>query len=190
MKAERLERQKDDPFYLTDDRTSRKTAQPDVDSIPIVRLDDLPPLSQGTLEFPIIHQLHHRSLMNPTKKNTTAVDSHLPTLRSAAVGSSRQVFVIDKVGEMPEGAPLRSTAQLTRESSPSIRNGAATSSSTPAPSLSPFPPYEIEDEPSRTSSTPPPIKVTRAKKKTKTSGTGKKKRTATIEASASAGSNS
>lgn len=83
---------------------------------------------------------------------------------------------------MPEGvtAPL-SGAQIARESSPSIRNGAATSSSTPTLSLSSFPPYEVEDELSRTG-TPPPIKVTRAKKKTKASGTGKKKRTATIEA--------
>lgn len=47
MKAERLERMRDDPYYLTDDRQHRKPGDEDLDSIPIVRLDDLPPLSQG-----------------------------------------------------------------------------------------------------------------------------------------------
>ena len=38
---------RDDPYYLTDDRQHRKPGDEDLDSIPIVRLDDLPPLSQG-----------------------------------------------------------------------------------------------------------------------------------------------
>ena len=51
MKAERLERMRDDPYYLTDDRQDRKPVDEDLDSIPIVRLDDLPPLSQGMFSF-------------------------------------------------------------------------------------------------------------------------------------------
>lgn len=75
---------------------------------------------------------------------------------------------------MPEGATP--SPPIARESSPSFGNGVATS--TP---LSSFPPYEVEDEISRTG-TPPPIKVTRAKKKTKAvSSGGKKKRTVTSD---------
>jgi hypothetical protein len=44
-RLERLERQRDDPYYLTDDRP-RSTPRIDVDSIPIVRLD-MPVLSPG-----------------------------------------------------------------------------------------------------------------------------------------------
>ncbi|CAL1694631.1 unnamed protein product [Somion occarium] len=149
LKAERMERLKDDPFYLVDDRPPR-AIPPDVDSIPIVRLDDLPPLSQA------------------------APDSRLLSLKNPSPGGSRQTFVIDKVGEMPEGATP--SPPIARESSPSFGNGVATS--TP---LSSFPPYEVEDEISRTG-TPPPIKVTRAKKKTKAvSSGGKKKRTVTSD---------
>lgn len=43
LKAERLERMKEDPYYITDERPT-KTVIDDVDSIPVVRLDDLLPL--------------------------------------------------------------------------------------------------------------------------------------------------
>jgi AP-3 complex subunit delta-1 len=46
-RLERLERQRDDPYYLTDDRP-RSTSRIDVDSIPIVRFD-MPLLSPGQL---------------------------------------------------------------------------------------------------------------------------------------------
>lgn len=46
-KAERMERLRDDPFYLADDRPATKPKVDDVDSIPVVRLDDLPPLPQS-----------------------------------------------------------------------------------------------------------------------------------------------
>lgn len=117
-------------------------------------------------------------------------------LRSNDNQFSRQTFVIDRVGEMPSGAASiassavgspapgsgggsagSSIAQLNRGASPSIGNGAATS--TP---LSGFPAYEVEDATSRTG-TPPPIKVTRTKKKTKAaSSSGKKKRTSAVAA--------
>ena len=45
-----MERLRDDPYYLMDDRPPPPTRleAPDVESIPVVRLDDLPPLTQGT----------------------------------------------------------------------------------------------------------------------------------------------
>ena len=46
-KAERLERLREDPYYLMDDRPPPTQSAPsadDVDSIPVVRLDDMPPL--------------------------------------------------------------------------------------------------------------------------------------------------
>ncbi|KAH9932073.1 Ap3d1 protein [Epithele typhae] len=85
-KAERLERLRDDPYYLVDDRApptrldSGPSAQ-DIDSIPVVRLDDLPPLAQGTVPGP-----------------------RLAALR-ASPAPSPQSFVIDRAGEMPAGVP-------------------------------------------------------------------------------------
>ena len=38
---------RDDPFYLADDRHAKPKID-DVDNIPVVRLDDLPPLPQST----------------------------------------------------------------------------------------------------------------------------------------------
>jgi AP-3 complex subunit delta-1 len=46
LKAERLERMRDDPYYIVDDPSS-KPPPLDVDSIPVVRLDDLPPMPKG-----------------------------------------------------------------------------------------------------------------------------------------------
>jgi AP-3 complex subunit delta-1 len=37
---------RDDPYYIMDDR-SVKPPVDDIDSIPVVRLDDLPPLPKG-----------------------------------------------------------------------------------------------------------------------------------------------
>lgn len=45
-KAERMERMRDDPFYLGDDRPAARGKVEDVDAIPVVRLDDMPPLPQ------------------------------------------------------------------------------------------------------------------------------------------------
>ncbi|PSR72553.1 hypothetical protein PHLCEN_2v11546 [Hermanssonia centrifuga] len=150
-KAERLERMRDDPYYLTDNRASSRL-QDDIDSIPVVRLDDLPPLPPPSAE-----------------------NSRLPSLRNTLRTKSPQPFVIDKVGEMPEGVVPSSPAPPSATTS--VWNGAAAIPS-PIPPLSSFPAYEIEDEIPRMG-TPPPIKVTRAKKKPKGpgNGSGKKKRT-------------
>jgi AP-3 complex subunit delta-1 len=46
-KAERLERMRDDPYYIFDDSSSKPPPLDDVDSIPVVRLDDLAPMPKG-----------------------------------------------------------------------------------------------------------------------------------------------
>jgi len=148
-KAERRERLRDDPYYLIDDRPPRVSMN-DVDSIPVVRLDDLPPFSQ-------------------------AEDARLPSLRNPSPSSVPQTFVIDKTGELPQGSLSRPASrpvsrQNNKDDANSLRDGA--SPAVPPPS---FPSYEVEGEIARTA-TPPAIKVTRAKKGT---SSGKKKRTKT-----------
>ncbi|KAJ7897229.1 Adaptor protein complex AP-3 delta subunit [Mycena olivaceomarginata] len=129
--AERRERLRDDPYYIMDDKpsTSKRVVDDDIDSIPVVRLDDMPSLAD--------------------------VDDRriLPSLRGDYTPPSS--YVIDRDGEMPEGAVVPSQTATPRTITPA-----------PTPSR-----YEVEDE-VRTS-TPEPIKVTRTKKKTP----GKKKRT-------------
>ncbi|TFY71813.1 hypothetical protein EVG20_g1192 [Dentipellis fragilis] len=145
QKSLRLERQRDDPYYIMDNSTP--AIEPDdVDSIPVVRLDDLPPMSQVPMASP------------------------LPTLlRNPSPVSRSEPFVIDKDGEMPEGAifvPLPPSRQTSTPATP-LRNG--TPSAPPPPA---FPEYVTEDEIPR-AGTPELIKVTRVKKAT---GTGKKKK--------------
>lgn len=47
-KAERLERLREDPYYLMDDRPPPRLGAADIESIPVVKLDDLPPLGPST----------------------------------------------------------------------------------------------------------------------------------------------
>ncbi|KAF4604673.1 AP-3 complex subunit delta [Pleurotus pulmonarius] len=135
-KAERLERLKDDPYYIIDDKSPpppRPTE--DVDSIPIVRLDDMPSLIPDFKDIgPSILRDRPPSLEPP---------------------------VIDRVGEMPEGAVATPLQQQT-----------SSRPSTPAQSSS-FPAYDVaEDIDIPRTNSMDPIKVTRVKKK---KGTGKKK---------------
>ncbi|KAF9469633.1 Ap3d1 protein [Collybia nuda] len=143
-KAERLAQLRDDPYYIHDDRPSQPV-DVDVDSIPIVRLDDMPSLAA--------------ELPNP----------RVPILKALSRTFSAEPFVIDKQGEMPEGAILKPnmSAPVSRRRTPP-----ASVVSTP-PRLSFYPAYEVPDNEVARPSTPDPIKVTRPKKK----GTGKKKRT-------------
>jgi len=81
-KAERLERMRDDPYYIIPD--APKTPNTEVDSIPIVRLTDTPPAPTNTLE------------------------SRFPSLREQLTPSSEaQSFVIERDGEMPSNAVLK-----------------------------------------------------------------------------------
>ncbi|TFK26650.1 Ap3d1 protein [Coprinopsis marcescibilis] len=136
-KAERLAQQKDDPYYIMDTRPKPH----DVDSIPVavVRLDDIPPPSPSMS------------------------DNRLTSLR-VAQSSYAQHFIIDRDGEMPQGA--RASDAVTPPQKPSAPESRTAS---PYPVISSFPQYEVLEN-----STPEPIKVVRAKK-----GTGKKKRTKT-----------
>ncbi|KAI6133633.1 adaptin N terminal region-domain-containing protein [Pisolithus thermaeus] len=147
QKAERLERMREDPYYITNDRPSKLPVD-DVDSIPIVQLDELPP---------------------PTPK----VEPRLFALKSSSARSSSPRFVVEKEGEMPEGAmltpPQSHSAPITRQQTPSLFERI----STPPPILPSFQQYDVPESDVR-ASTPEPIKVTKAKRKG--TSTGKKKR--------------
>ncbi|EMD42246.1 hypothetical protein CERSUDRAFT_102602 [Gelatoporia subvermispora B] len=144
-KAERLERLRDDPYYLIDDRVKASSGPDDVDSIPIVKLDDLPPPTQG-LE---------------------AGNTSLPRLRDTPSAMSPQTFVIDRTGEMPRSAKTSPPAGAL---TPTIGNGAAATTSTEA-----LPSFPADTAPQASSpATPQAIKVTRAKKKASSSGKKKR----------------
>ncbi|KAG6911280.1 hypothetical protein DXG01_002119 [Tephrocybe rancida] len=145
-KAERLAQLRDDPYYIGLD--AAKLPEEDIDSIPIVHLEGMP------------------SLAGPSTQG-------LPALKTTSQTFSSASFVIDRDGEMPEGAVVVKPASvpISRQGTP-----APGESNTPIPArLTSFPPYEVPDDDVRTS-TPEPIKVMRPKKK----GTGKKKRTPTV----------
>ncbi|KAH7886244.1 adaptin N terminal region-domain-containing protein [Phlebopus sp. FC_14] len=151
LHAERLERMRDDPFYITDDRP-KKPAVEDIDSIPVVRLDDLSP---------------------PLPKD----EPRRFALRSSTSRSAPPQYIVEKEGEMPEGAVIapQQSAPVSGQQTPSLFDRI----STPPPSLPSFQTYEVPEDDVRTS-TPEPIKVTRAKRKGPP--TGKKKRAVKVDA--------
>lgn len=195
----------------------------------MVKLDDLPPLFQGTLFVHCaaseLYSRHRRiapapchvcpvalrRLQNPTLivDRVHTRDPHLLTpsgpirttnpLRAAATVSPRlpslrsspappaQTFVIDRTGEMPEGArsppPQPGVASPRPSGSSPAPYGNGSRAGTPlgvgavtaAPLPSRFPTYDLDvDEPRP--GTPEPIKVMRAKKKGSGSGSGKKEK--------------
>ncbi|KAH9849199.1 Ap3d1 protein [Lenzites betulinus] len=165
-RLDRLERLRDDPYYLVDDRpSSTRTLSlnaADVDAIPVVKLDDLPPLTQATMP-------------------------RLAGLRSSPAPAA-QTFVIDRTGEMPEGAVAPPRSAGSRSPAPyGNGNGLAAAGSSgvgnaasAAPPPSRFAPYDLDvDEPR--SGTPQPIKVTRAKKKGTSGGKKEKKQKRTAD---------
>ncbi|KAF9011132.1 Ap3d1 protein [Cyathus striatus] len=133
-KAERLMQQRDDPYYIIDDRPSNKTI--DVDSIPVIRLEGLPSPGQ-----------------EPPK-------NEFPSLRAASQAFSAQQFVVDRDGEMPEGSPVPAklaSTPVSRQQTPTVLGSPAQTST-----LSSFPAYDVSEE--ERTNTPEPIKVTRTKK--------------------------
>ncbi|KAF8604883.1 Adaptor protein complex AP-3 delta subunit [Ceratobasidium sp. AG-I] len=153
-KAERLERQKDDPYYISD----KKSAQAeDVESIPIVKLEGMPPLSAGGTG------------VSPTP----GFAGFRP--RSAA---SRSLAVVDVAGEMP------SPRSVSAAHTPPVLGTSPISGTPPGPAvaaprprtgvISSFPQYEVEDEERVTTPAPEAIKVTKVKKK-KAGGKSKSK---------------
>ncbi|KAK0466157.1 adaptin N terminal region-domain-containing protein [Desarmillaria tabescens] len=142
-KAERLKQLKDDPYYIIEDQP---TPPDDVELIPVVQLEGMPSLAEPDIVDPLI-----------------------PTLRTISEVSLEPI-VIDKDGEMPQGAVVKSTP-------PTPRNISTPSRGTPPPPTSSFAQYDVPEDDPQTSA-PEPIKVTRSKKKK--AGTGKKKRTQVI----------
>lgn len=164
---------REDPYYITDQRPTR-TAVYDLDSIPVVRLDDLPPpLPKGdalTTKPCVTHTTD--ALCSPEEPRLFA-------LRSDTSRSAPPRFVVEKQGEMPDGVvseppPRQASAPVSRQQTPSLFDRI----STPPPTLPSFQQYEVPDEDAR-ASTPEPIKVTRARKKGPSST--KKKRTVNPE---------
>ncbi|KAJ4476579.1 adaptin N terminal region-domain-containing protein [Lentinula aciculospora] len=164
-RVERLERQRDDPYYIMD-KNPPKPVPPahdvDIDAIPVVKLD-MPAFSEP-------------------------VDSRLPSLRSTPYQSSPEPFYIDRVGEMPTGANRSHSNPSTLRSTPtpgSRPESVISRTSSPAPprvssglsaSISSFPQYEVVDGDSQpTTPTPEPVKVQSKKKKASGTGTGKKR---------------
>lgn len=93
------------------------------------------------------------------------MDTRLKSLKTSSQNFSSEQFVIDRDGEMPQGARPLTPSAVPLPQTPHR-------SVTPTIPLSSFPQYEAPgDEVTRTG-TPEPIKVVRPKK-----GTGKKKRT-------------
>ncbi|GAW04764.1 Adaptor protein complex AP-3 delta subunit [Lentinula edodes] len=174
-RAERLERQRDDPYYIMDKKPSKTVSPPhdvDLDSIPVVKLEGMP------------------AFLGP-------VDSRLPSLRSTPFQYSPEPFYIDRVGEMPTGAAaLTNSSPSSHHSTPTpgSRPGSIISrTASPAPvrlssgltaSISSFPQYEVADEDGQPATpTPEPVKVQSKKKKAPGTVTGKKKRPKAVAAS-------
>ncbi|KAF8588353.1 Adaptor protein complex AP-3 delta subunit [Ramaria rubella] len=148
-RAERLERLKDDPYYLIDSRPKRASPQQsireeDIDSIPVVKLDGLDV---------------HANLTHLPCLTRTALKLNPPALRARCL---QQRAVVETGGEMPEGAVPKTSTPSTPPKKISLLGLPAT------PLRSPFPQYD-EEEGVRT---PEAIRVVRTKKK----GIGKKKK--------------
>jgi len=167
-KAERLEKQRDDPYYIMDDRQRKHVVSvDDVDAIPIVHLDDMPAFAPEARPPP---------------------GPRLPMLKGSSDNGIPR-FIVEKAGEMPKGAIASATAAAiaaVRSASPSPSvasvlqsrlqaHSPIPGSGTQSPrSLPSFQEYDVSDD--AAPATPEPIKVTKAKKKKKEGG--KKKRTA------------
>jgi len=122
-KAERLAQLRDDPYYIIDDPPAKVTEE---NLIPVVHLEDMPPIPHV---------------------------ERLPSLRTPLQTFSSESFVIDKDGEMPEGAVVR----LSQPATSSDRSATPTHlTSLPVSDYSGILPR---------SQTPDPITVVRTKKK-------------------------
>lgn len=160
-KAERLAQLRDDPYYIIDDRPSKVVE--DVDSIPVVHLEDMPPII-GKGRNLSSNPRFCLTLMIPDEWK-----SKLPSLRATSQTFYSEAFVVEREGEMPDG----NVAQRPHLYTPSTNNPTP-SSSLGDPSTSSFPSYQLSGHPSSNlSAAPEPIKVVRPKKK----ATGKKKQT-------------
>ncbi|KLO06308.1 Adaptor protein complex AP-3 delta subunit [Schizopora paradoxa] len=158
-KARRMEMLKDDPYYIIDDRP--KVQPDDVDSIPVVRLDDMPALN---------------SMGSPKATPPLSMTPPPQNLRSASPAIPVS-FTINRAGEMPPNAisPKLPSGSLPKQSPLGTPRSSTPSRLVPP---SPYPTYEVDEGgvlPRAT--TPEMIKVTRTKKKKSTTdGSSKKKK--------------
>lgn len=168
-RLERIERLKDDPYYIFDKKELGKpiaSTSSDIDSIPIVRLDDLMPIAPGApfcIRADVVIILTHLGTAPALPENV---------LREEFQSShQKREFVVDREGEMPAFAkpPLPNPNELRQSMS-----------STPV-SVSSIPIHDTGNDDIPRSRSLDPIKVTRSKKK---GTTGKKKRTSKPEVAA------
>lgn len=103
-KAERLAQLRDDPYYIMDDRPSK--AVENVDSIPVVHLEDMPPIIDEW-------------------------ESKLPSLRATSQTFYSEAFVVEREGEMPDSAAQR--PQLVSSSTNSLAPSVAEASTSSFP---------------------------------------------------------
>lgn len=170
-RLERIERLKDDPYYIFDKKELEKpiaSTSSDVDSIPIVRLDDLMPVAPSK-SFPtctnVANSLLHLGAA-PALPETILRGDFQPSPHQ------KREFVVDREGEMPTFA---------KPSLPNPNELRQSMTSTPV-SVSSFPVDDAGNDNAPRSRSLDPIKVTRSKKK---GTTGRKKRTPKPEVAAS-----
>ncbi|KAG9083251.1 AP-3 complex subunit delta [Ceratobasidium sp. 370] len=144
-RAERLERLKDDPYYISDKKSTTLVPPEEVDGIPVIKLEGMPsPLSaSGGAEGPY----------------AGAGTSPRPGLAGFKPRStvSRALAVVDVSGEMPS-TPQSAHTPVSSTPPPTV----AAPRSTPV--ISSFPQYEVDEERVPTPA-PEAIKVTKVKKK-------------------------
>ncbi|KAF9515066.1 hypothetical protein BS47DRAFT_1372168 [Hydnum rufescens UP504] len=152
-RAERIALMRDDPYYLVDDPPHRSAPQDDVDSIPIIRLDDLPS-GVRTRAFGPTPVLSRSSYTSLRSRSSTPV-------------------VVDRGGEVSADihTPTSATPPVSLKSPTTQPSSSSASGFIPStkPLSRGFPPYELDDDDGGKNglgvSAPEPIQVTRVKKK-------------------------
>jgi len=175
-RQERIERLKDDPYYIFDKMEIEKPPSSlDVDSIPIVRLDDLMPVAPGASHSTrTFVTAPFNSIVAPVRPETILRENTQPSAHQ------NREFVVDREGEMPAFAnPSTSTLPAIQSTFPNPNEFRQSMSSTPV-SVASFRVHDVGVDGTPRSSSLDPIKVTRQKKGT----TGKKKRTTKPEVTA------
>lgn len=129
-RAERLARQRDDPYYLTD-RLARPLASTthQVDAIPIVRLDDLLPLATSEDHRYLYRKVTNDSLSVTPPRSSSRLSDVVPS-------SSPKVFEVDRTGENPGSRHIsRSATPLLEELSRSQSANVSLPSSLQTPEI-------------------------------------------------------
>ncbi|KAG8716733.1 AP-3 complex subunit delta [Ceratobasidium sp. 395] len=141
-RAERLERLKDDPYYISDKKPTTPILSEDVDDIPVVKIEGMSSLlstgGAGTSPRPGLAGFKPRSSV------------------------SRALAVVDVAGEMPTTPQHASAAHTPVSATPPPPS---VISPRPTAVISSFPQYEVEEEERVPTPAPEAIKVTKVNKK-------------------------